>query len=51
MNIYDTRSVYCSECGKFMGEIYHDAVVMLPKCGTCVASLSKEIVSPILKRE
>jgi len=50
MNIYDTRSIYCSECGKFMGEIDHDAVVTLPKCGTCVSPLPKEIVSPISKK-
>lgn len=35
MNIYDTKSVYCSKCGKFIGEIDFDAVVILPKCGKC----------------
>jgi hypothetical protein len=35
MNIYDTKSIYCSKCGKFIGEIDFDAVVMLPKCGKC----------------
>jgi hypothetical protein len=36
MNIYDTKSIYCSKCGKFIGEIDFDAVVILPKCGKCV---------------
>jgi phage FluMu protein Com len=36
MNIYDTKCIYCSKCGKFIGEIDEDAVVMLPKCGKCV---------------
>jgi len=35
MNIYDTKSVNCSKCGKFIGEIEFDAVVILPKCGRC----------------
>ena len=35
MNIYDTKSVFCSRCGKFIGEIEFDAVVILPKCGKC----------------
>jgi hypothetical protein len=33
MNIYDTKSVHCSKCGKFIGEIEFD--VILPKCGKC----------------
>ncbi len=36
MNIYDTKSVHCSRCGKFIGEIEYDAVITLPKCGKCV---------------
>lgn len=35
MNIYDTKSVNCSKCDKFIGEIEFDAVVILPKCGRC----------------
>lgn len=35
MNIYDTKSIYCCKCGKFIGEIDYDAVVILPKCGKC----------------
>lgn len=35
MNIYDTKVVKCSKCGKSIGEIEYDAVVTLPKCGSC----------------
>ncbi len=35
MNIYDTKSVHCVKCGRFIGEIEYDAVVTLPKCGRC----------------
>ena len=33
--MYDTKSIYCSKCGKFIGEIDFDAVVILPKYGKC----------------
>ncbi len=36
LNIYDTKPINCSKCGKFIGEISYDAVVTLPKCGNCV---------------
>ena len=39
MNIYDTKSVRCSRCGRFIGEIEYDAVVTLPKCGKCANPL------------
>ena len=39
MNIYDTKSIHCSKCGKFIGEIEYDAVVILPKCGRCIDPL------------
>lgn len=42
MNIYDTKSVYCYECGKFLGEIDCDATVTMPQCGSCVNRLSEE---------
>jgi len=35
MNIYDTKVVRCSKCGKSIGEIEYDAMVTLPKCGQC----------------
>jgi hypothetical protein len=35
MNIYDNKSVHCSQCDRFIGEIDVDAVVVLPKCGRC----------------
>lgn len=39
MNIYDTKSIDCYKCGKFIGEIDYDAVVTLPKCGKCTNPL------------
>lgn len=39
MNIYDKKSVYCSKCDRFIGEIDVDAVVVLPKCGKCANPL------------
>lgn len=42
MNIYDTKLIHCSKCEKFIGEIDHDAIVMLPKCGKCVNQALKE---------
>ena len=35
MNIYDTKTISCKECGKSIGEIEYDAEVILPKCGKC----------------
>lgn len=35
MNIYDMKSVRCSKCDRFIGEIEYDAMVTLPKCGRC----------------
>ena len=35
MNIYDKKSVRCSQCDKFIGEIDSDAIIILPKCGKC----------------
>jgi hypothetical protein len=39
MNIYDKKSVRCSNCDRFIGEIDYDAVVTLPKCGRCANPL------------
>ena len=35
LNICDMKSIRCSKCGKFIGEIEYDAIVTLPKCGHC----------------
>ncbi len=35
MNIYDTKQISCYKCGRFIGEIDFDAVIVLPKCGDC----------------
>ncbi|MEM3006527.1 MAG: hypothetical protein QXW37_01750 [Candidatus Nitrosotenuis sp.] len=39
MNIYDTRQIYCSKCGKPVGEVAYDAEIILPKCGICANPL------------
>ena len=39
MNIYDMKSIRCSNCDRFIGEIDYDAVVTLPKCGRCANPL------------
>jgi hypothetical protein len=39
MNIYDQKSIHCSKCGRFIGEIDYDAIVTLPKCGQCANPL------------
>ena len=35
MNIYDTKTISCRNCGKSIGEIDYDAEVILPQCGQC----------------
>ena len=42
MNIYDTKSIHCSKCEKFIGEIDYDAIVILPKCKKCADQLPEE---------
>ncbi|TLX68176.1 MAG: hypothetical protein E6L02_01315 [Thaumarchaeota archaeon] len=39
MNMYDMKSIHCSICDKFIGEVDFDAVVVLPKCGHCANPL------------
>ena len=39
LNDYDMKSIRCSKCDKFIGEIDYDAVVTLPKCGRCANPL------------
>jgi len=35
LNLYDTKSIICYKCNRFIGEVEYDAVVTLPKCGKC----------------
>lgn len=35
MNIYDTKTLSCIQCGKCIGEVDYDAEVIRPKCGQC----------------
>ncbi|MHA7647877.1 hypothetical protein [Nitrosopumilus sp. S4] len=39
MNIYDTKSIYCSRCNVSIGEIDYDAEVIRPLCGKCANPL------------
>lgn len=39
MNIYDTKVVRCSVCGKAIGEVEYDAELIRPKCGHCAEPL------------
>jgi hypothetical protein len=41
MNMYDKKSVCCSQCDRFIGEIDTDAVIVLPKCGKCANPMSE----------
>jgi len=41
MNLYDTKPIYCSKCGKAIGEIEYDSDVKSPKCGRCFLLTSK----------
>ena len=36
LNLYDTKVVICKNCGSTIGEIDYNAMVMSPKCGTCI---------------
>jgi phage FluMu protein Com len=40
--MYDTKTINCSGCGKFIGEIDYDAIITLPKCGKCSNPLVRE---------
>ena len=35
MNVYDTKQVKCSSCGKFMGELQIGSSVIFPLCKKC----------------
>jgi len=37
--MYDMKSIHCSICDRFIGEVDFDAVVVLPKCGHCANPL------------
>lgn len=40
MNIYDTKSIYCKDCGKSMGGIEYDVKVILSEYERCVNPMS-----------
>lgn len=35
MNIYDTKQINCYRCGKWVGEVDFEALIICPKCGSC----------------
>jgi len=37
MNIYDTKILCCSICGKYVGEIQYGAMVTFAKCELCMS--------------
>ncbi len=39
MNIYDTKQISCYKCGRYIGEIDYDAIIIHPKCGRCANPL------------
>lgn len=41
LNIYDTKQISCYRCGRFIGEIDFDAVIVSPKCGDCANPFPK----------
>lgn len=42
MNIYDTKLVRCTNCGKCLGEINYEATIGMAKCGYCTKTEEKE---------
>ncbi|HXV38861.1 MAG TPA: hypothetical protein VD699_04750 [Nitrosopumilaceae archaeon] len=46
MNMYDKKTIRCTVCDVFIGEIDFDAQVVLPKCGRC-ANPMPEIVEKL----
>jgi len=41
MNLYDTKSIVCSQCGRAIGEIEYDSEVKFPQCGRCYLQKSE----------
>ena len=35
LNIYDTKTIPCAQCGKCIGEVEYDSQVIRPLCGKC----------------
>jgi DNA-directed RNA polymerase subunit RPC12/RpoP len=45
MNLYDTKPIYCSKCGKSIGEIEYDSEIGILRCGRCSNPITLEKVS------
>ena len=42
MNIYDTKQIKCYQCGKWVGEVAYDALIIYPLCGDCADPFPKD---------
>jgi len=51
LNIYDTKNLNCTKCGRPIGEVEFDAKIVYSLCGNCVRPLSKCFVIPKNKTE
>jgi len=39
LNLYDTKTISCRNCGKTIGEVDYDAEIIRPLCGKCAHPL------------
>lgn len=39
LNLYDTKPISCSKCGKCIGEVDYDCEIIRPLCGKCAHPL------------
>ncbi len=39
MDGFDAKQIKCKQCGKVIGMVEHDAVVIFPRCGNCANPL------------
>lgn len=43
MNIYNTKQIKCSICGKFIGEMDTESQIIFPLCGGCIKKEKKVV--------
>ena len=39
LNLYDTKTISCKKCGKWIGEVDYDCEIIRPLCGKCAHPL------------
>ena len=39
LNLYDTKTISCTKCGKCIGEVDYDCEIIRPLCGKCAHPL------------